>query len=82
MTREELEALWSLPPARPPTPRLPIHVLIAAVRAAGAEPSDTLLDLLEQARLETQIFYDGDAIDTNEYLRRLEEFDEPELGPS
>lgn len=74
MTRDEFEALWSLPPASPPTRELPIHVLIAALRAAGGEPPDTLLD---RAHLETQILYEGDAIDISEYRQRLEELDEP-----
>jgi hypothetical protein len=73
MTNAQLEELWVLE-AREPVRQvqLPAQLLAVALRSAGSTVSSALI---ERARLEAQVLYEGDVIDAWELQRRIEELD-------
>lgn len=72
---DELEALWALPPAAPRRRGLSAAMLAQVLATAGGRPWPRLL---ERARVDLALLYEGGAIDVWEYHRERDELDELE----
>ena len=69
----QLEAAWRSSPAPPRPPQLSGPLLVKLLLAPGPMPLPA--SLIERARFELQLLYDGDALDFGEYVRRLIELE-------
>ncbi|MGH2945519.1 MAG: hypothetical protein ACRDPC_04540 [Solirubrobacteraceae bacterium] len=70
----QLEAIRRSAPASRRPPRLSGSLLIKALGASG--PMRPSASLVERARFELRLLYEGDALDVGEYVRRLIELED------